>query len=90
MGFWTFVLVAVANSTVATIVNNWIRARHGYPLEDDQESGRFRKRMAAVCAENQELKSRIEGMEQRLRVVERITIDPAERVAKEIEALRDA
>ena len=27
--------------------------------------------MAAVCGENQELKSRIEGMEQRLRVVER-------------------
>ena len=88
MGFWTFVLVAVAISTVATIVSNWIRARHGYPLEQEEGSSRSRKQIAAVRAENQGLKSRLRGMEEWLRAVERIATDPAERAAREIESLR--
>jgi len=87
MGFWTFVLVAVAISTFATIINNWIRARHGYPLEEEQGSSRMRSQVAALCAENSELKSRLQNMEKRLRVIERISTDPAKRLAHDIDSL---
>ena len=88
MGFWTFVLVAVAISTVATVINNWIRARHGYPLEEEQCSGRVGKQIAALCAENQDLRARLSSIEGRLRVMERIATDPTGRIESEIEKLR--
>ncbi|MEO7365486.1 MAG: hypothetical protein ABIW03_04125 [Sphingomicrobium sp.] len=88
MAFWTFVLVAVAISTLATIVNNWIRAHHGYPLEDEHGVGRIRAELAALTAENRDLKGRLSGMEERLRVVERIATDPAGGIASAIDMLR--
>jgi hypothetical protein len=30
-----FVIAIVAMLTVGWLVNNWIRAKHGYPLEDE-------------------------------------------------------
>jgi hypothetical protein len=44
--------------------------------------------MDAICAENQELKTRLSEVTARLAVLERIATDPAERVAREIEDLR--
>jgi len=89
MGFWEFVLAITAISIVAGIVNNLIRARHGYPLPDEDGSRpASRRKMEAICAENQELKSRLSEVTERLAVLERIATDPAERVSKEIERLR--
>lgn len=89
MGFWTFVFAISAISIVAGIVNNWIKARHGYPLCDEDRARPMSQRKAdAICAENQELKKRLAEVTERLAVLERIATDPAERVSREIEQLR--
>jgi len=89
MGFWTFVFAISAVSIVAGIVNNWFKAKHGYPIEEGSATGVGGKRqMDAICAENRELKNRVSELTDRLAVLERIATDPAERVSREIEKLR--
>jgi len=87
MGFWEFILIASAISTGGWVVNNWVKARHGYPIDDASEVP-GKTRMDAICTENRDLKSQIATLEARLAVLERIATDPAERTAREIERLR--
>lgn len=89
MTFWTFVFAISAVSIVAGVINNWIKARHGYPLpEETGSTGGSKRQMDAICAENGELKRRVAELTDRLAVLERIATDPAERVSREIEQLR--
>jgi len=88
MNIWGFLVLTSLISTFGWLANNWIRARHGYPIEDDADQAPSRKRMDAVCAENRELKGQVGQLEERLKVLERIATDPAERTAREIESLR--
>ena len=89
MGFWTFVFAISAVSIVGGLINTWIKARHGYPIEENcHQSPRKTRQMDAICAENQELKKRLSEVTERLAVLERIATDPAQRVAREIEELR--
>jgi hypothetical protein len=90
-----FVVAIVAISTIGWLINSWIRAKHGYPLENEW-SGTTHKgdpdaqaRIGELTAENRELKGLIGRMEERLAVLERIATDPAERTAREIENLRN-
>ena len=75
-------------STVGWLVNKWIRARHGFEPEAEDEDKPSKKRMDAICAENAELKSQVKQLQERMAVMERIATDPAERTAREIESLR--
>ena len=88
MNIWGFLILTSLISTFGWIANNWIRARHGYPIDDKEDEAPSKKRMDAVCAENRELKGQIGRLEGRLNVLERIATDPAERTAREIESLR--
>jgi hypothetical protein len=89
MNIWAFLVLTSIVSTGGWLINNWIRARHGYPIEDHHDHGGDDKgRTAAICAENSDLKSHIGRLEERLAVLERIATDPAERTAREIESLR--
>lgn len=90
-----FVVAIVAISTIGWLVSSWIRAKHGYPLENEW-SGTVERgdpdakaRIGELTAENRDLKRQIGRMEERLAVLERIATDPAERTAREIENLRD-
>jgi endonuclease V-like protein UPF0215 family len=80
-------IAAITIGPFAWVMNNWIRARHGYPLADrkgnplDHDTPRLRE-------ENEALKHNVQRLEERLRVLERIATDPAERTAREIDALR--
>ena len=38
MGFWTFVFAISIASIVAGVVTTWIRAKHGYPMDQAKES----------------------------------------------------
>jgi hypothetical protein len=87
MNIWEFILLASAISTGGWVINNWVKARHGYPIEDDDEQP-SKKKMEAICAENNQLKSQVGRLEDRLAVLERIATDPAERTAREIDRLR--
>jgi hypothetical protein len=86
-----FVIAIIALSTGGWLINNWIRARHGYALED--EWGGKTDRAASLeaqrlQAENSDLHGKLDAMQQRMIVLEKIVTDRGYSLAEEIEALR--
>ena len=93
MGFGQpfFVIAIVAIATGAWLLNNWIRARHGYSISDDwgREVQPVKTREAELLAhENEQLKGMVCRLEERISVLERIATDQPNRLSAEIEALR--
>jgi hypothetical protein len=86
---WGFLIpvVAIAIGPLAWVANNWIRAKHGYPLEDPDQAP-DKKQAKLLATENQRLTGEVNQLHERIAVLERIVTDPAERTAREIEALR--
>lgn len=87
-----FVILIVAISTAGWVINNWIRARHGYPLEDEWGGKSDRgagKQVTALKTENAQLKERLAVFEDRVIVLERIATDKSVNLAAQIEQLRD-
>ena len=91
-----FVIAIIAISTFGWLASSWIRARHGYPLENEwsgttqKGSPDAERRIELLTNENEGLKGQIGRLEERLAVLERIATDPAERTAREIEQLRNS
>ena len=89
-----FVIAIIAISTFGWIFTSWIRARHGYPLENEwrgmthKEDPDAARRIEFLTGENGALRGQVGRLEERLAVLERIATDPAERTAREIEQLR--
>jgi len=89
-----FVLAIIAMSFLAWIITTAIRARHGYPLEDEWGGKTHRRDPAsdettkALVSENAQLKATVDRLEDRLKVLERIATDPAKRLADDIDNLR--
>ena len=86
-----FVVMLVAISTIGWLVNNWIRARHGYAVEDEWggKTDRSDRNMKLLQEENTQLRERLAKFEDRTIVLERIVTDKGYDVATQIEALRD-
>ena len=88
----TFVVLIVAISMIGWIVNNWIRAKHGYDLEDEWGGKTSRADRSAeldgLRGENAKLVERLNAHEDRLKVLERIVTDRGYSLSDEIEALR--
>ncbi len=87
-----FVVAIIALSTVGWLVNNWIRAKHGYSLEDEWGGKTERTNTVEtneLRAENDELRGLLGKVDKRMQVLERIVTDKGYSVAAEIEALRD-
>jgi hypothetical protein len=93
-------ITAIAIGPVSWIANNWLRAKHGYPLEEIRNRKRRRnadddtpleaeRKIMLLTNENEKLHGKVGRLEERLAVLERIATDPAERTAREIDALRD-
>jgi hypothetical protein len=89
-----FVIAIIAITTGGWLISTWIRAKHGYPIENEWSGMSHKNDPAAarqveqLTSENAGLKSQIGQLEERIAVLERIATDPAERTAREIEALR--
>lgn len=89
-----FVLAIIAMSTGGWIMNNWIRAKHGYAPSDDwgsiDGSGKLDdgRKVALLTSENDKLQGKVSRLEERIAVLERIAVDPAERTARAIDSLR--
>lgn len=87
-----FVLLIIAISTIGWIFNNWIRAKHGYQLEDEW-GGKTPKTEHADTSrletENRKLHEKIDAMQDRMIVLEKIVTDRGYSLSAEIEALRD-
>jgi hypothetical protein len=86
------VVAIVLVMTLGWIVNNWIRAKHGYALEDEW-GGKTEKAESAdtraLRADNAKLTERLAHFEDRVIVLEKIVTDRGFDVAHQIEALRD-
>ena len=91
---WLVPVLICASIAVGTVLNTWIRAKHGYPLEDDAGNSVHRtdadagRKIDLLSNENEKLMGRISRLEERIAVLERIATDPATRTARDIEALR--
>ena len=90
-----FVLVIIAISTFGWLASTWIRARHGYPVENEWVGMCYKgevpeeaRQSALLAEENAGLKAQVSRLEDRIAVLERIATDPAERTSREIESLR--
>ncbi|MEM7664934.1 MAG: hypothetical protein AAF250_03685 [Pseudomonadota bacterium] len=88
----SFVIAIIAVSYGAWIINNWIRAKHGYELEDEW-GGKSKKgdseETKRLKAENRELNGKLDEMQDRMIVLEKIVTDRGYSLSEEIEALRD-
>ncbi|RYY24123.1 MAG: hypothetical protein EOP62_17635 [Sphingomonadales bacterium] len=89
-----FIVILVAISTIGWVVNNWIRAKHGYALENEWTGMTAKtdpdgdRKIGLLSSENERLTGQVSRLEERIAVLERIATDPAERTAREIDALR--
>ena len=88
LGF--FIIAMTALVAAAVLVLNWMRGRQRLA---ELNAGAGRKPEAGreieqLNRENAGLRGKVERLEERLAVLERIAVDPAERTAREIESLR--
>ncbi|QJU60470.1 hypothetical protein HL653_05330 [Sphingomonas sp. AP4-R1] len=88
-------IAAITIGPISWVANNWIRARHGYAPQDyrrrrhgaaDPEAER---KVLLLSDENERLTGQVLRLEERIAVLERIATDPATRLEREIELLRD-
>ena len=87
-----FVIAIVAISTFGWVLNNWIRAKHGYELEDEWGGKTARsdtQETTRLKAENRELNEKLDSMQDRMIVLEKIVTDRGYSLSDEIDALRD-
>ena len=90
-----FIIAIVAVCMGAWVVTTWIRAKHGYPLEDWSGFGKpiakgdidAERKVALLTSDNERLAGQVSRLEERIAVLERIATDPAERTRREIDAL---
>ena len=89
----SFIVAIVMVCTIGWLVNNWIRARHGYPLEDEwggkteNPALPSERQLTLLSNENAELKGKLLRIEERVAVLERIATDKSTRLAEEIDSL---
>lgn len=90
----SFIVAIVMVCTAGWIINNWIRARHGYPLENEWGGTTAKidadadRKIMLLSSENESLNGKIGHLEERIAVLERIVTDKAGRLSEEIENLR--
>lgn len=93
-----FVIAIIALSMGAWVITTWIRARHGYPLDDDwtgmgngagSRNVETDRKVELLANENGDLKDKIVRLEDRISVLERIATDKGTRLSDEIEKLRE-
>ncbi len=101
MDFWTAfqnntvpILMIVMTGVGGWVFTTWLRIKNGYPLEDSwgrkvMPSGPKPEEQAKHKAQTDANTDRIERLEQRVRVLERIATDKGAGLADEIERLRN-
>ena len=87
-----FVIALVAISTLGWVITTAIRAKHGYPVEGEWRGMTHRhgadEATKSLTVENEQLKTKVGMLEERLKVLERIATDPSHQLAEEIERLK--
>lgn len=90
-----FVLAIIAMSFVSWIVTTAIRARHGYPIENEwggttsqSDAIELKRQNELLERENEQLRGKLGRIEERMAVLERIATDSPARLTAQIDALR--
>ncbi len=89
-----FIIAIIAVCTAGWVVTTWIRAKHGYPIENEwggyseKRNADEDRKIALLTSENEKLHGKVSRLEERIAVLERIATDPATRTAREIDELR--
>jgi hypothetical protein len=87
-------MVFIALFIFGWVITTWIRARHGYPLDDGAghlahksgpSSDDIAQQVSKALADRDMM---IAKLEERVRVLERVVTDEGARVSREIEQLR--
>lgn len=84
----TFVIAIIALSMVAWVITTWIRAKHGYPVENEwggmvkPNSPDMDRKIELLASENGKLISQIGRLEERIAVLERIATETNGRAAQ--------
>ena len=90
-----FILAIVAMSYMAWIITTAIRAKHGYPVENDwgktvrKDKPEQARQNDILERENEKLRGTVGRLEERMAVLERIATDAPTRLTAEIDRLRD-
>lgn len=79
----------------AAVFNQWLRIKHGYPLENHwgkpiypQRNDETVERVRLLSQENGQLRAELGAVKDRLANIERIVTDGAHQLDREIDALR--
>ncbi|MES2118970.1 MAG: hypothetical protein V4513_00140 [Pseudomonadota bacterium] len=88
------VAVIVALGVGGSLLNNWLKIKNGYPLQNswgfpihpkhDQETV---ERIKLLTGENAQLRAELGSLKDRLETLERIATDQPSKLAREIDAL---
>lgn len=90
-----FIIAVIALSMGAWIITTLIRAKYGYPLEDEwggtteRNDPEANRKIELLSNENGDLKDKVLRLEDRISVLERIATDKGTRLSDEIEKLRE-
>ena len=94
-GMLPLTALIVTMAMAGWIITTWLRVKNGYPLDGawgqavyPQKTEETVERVKLLSQENAQLRAELGSIKDRLAVVERIATDPAERTAREIDALR--
>lgn len=89
-----YVAVIVALGVGGSLLNNWLRIKNGYPLQNswgmpihpktDRETV---ERIRLLTNENAQLRAEVGSMKDRLETLERIATEHPSRLARDIDAL---
>ena len=89
-----FILAIIAMSTIGWIATSWIRAKHGYPVEEEwggtshKGDPNAERQIELLSTENEQLTGKVSRLEERIAVLERIATDKPTRLSAEIDGLR--
>jgi hypothetical protein len=94
-GMFPLTALIMVMAMAGWIITTWLRVKNGYPLDGawgqavyPQRNEETVERVKLLSQENAQLRAELGSIKDRLAVVERIATDPAERTAREIDALR--
>ena len=82
LAIFLVITIAIVAAVILKLATSWIRAKHGAQVSAADHG------VSLIEEQNALLRGQVARLEERLHVLERIAVDPAERTAREIERLR--
>lgn len=88
------VAIIVVVSIGGSLLNNWLKIKNGYPLQNSwgfpihpKSDGETVERIRLLTSENAQLRAEMGSMKDRLETLERIATDQPSKLARDIDAL---